>query len=144
MAIAGEPFVPQPEPPAGMIDTVFPRAFTTNTYGGNTQDTCPKIAPAKLARHGLDDWMFLNLECNPHAPHFVGADGLFFGVGTGRALPLPGIFRVVSRIEPNKWMYMGQYRLEPSPSLSPREWLWPSMHTVCISDTHLCRLLKLG
>ncbi|EPQ59832.1 hypothetical protein GLOTRDRAFT_29443, partial [Gloeophyllum trabeum ATCC 11539] len=56
------------------------RAFMSEYYGGNTQDTCPKIKRSRVAIHGLKDFMYLNLELNPYAPKSPGDPGFFFAL----------------------------------------------------------------
>lgn len=99
------------------------RTFTSKQWGGNTQATFPKIRPDMLARHGLDDFMFLNLYFNPHAPQSPGAPGLFFASSVHpEASAWPTIERVLVRLKSNCWLYVGQYQCTPAPSLTPEEW----------------------
>lgn len=62
-----------------ILDQSFPRLFISHLYGGDTQSTSPNIGKAKLAQHGLNDFMYANLLYQPHAPEVPGAPGLFFG-----------------------------------------------------------------
>ncbi|KAF8553940.1 hypothetical protein OG21DRAFT_1164436 [Imleria badia] len=104
-------------------DVTTSRIFTSKQWGGNTQSTFPSIRPDMLARHGLNDFMYLNLFFNPHAPQWPGAPGLFFDPGVDwEAHERPGIWRVLVRLKSNYWLYVGQYQCTPALSLSIEEW----------------------
>jgi len=105
-------------------DVTTTRSFTSRKWGGNTQSTFPKIGEDFLAQHGLDDFMYLNLLFNPHAPRWPGAPGLFFASSAagGEAGAWPTVQRVVVRLKTNTWLYVGQYRCTPAPSLTTDEW----------------------
>lgn len=104
-------------------DVTTTRTFTSKQWGGNPQLTFPSIRPDMLARHGLDDFMYLNLYFNPHAPQWPGAPGLFFACSihpeTSEWVPIE---RVLVRLKTNCWFYVGQYQCMPAPSLTPEEW----------------------
>lgn len=104
-----------------ILDQSFPRLFISHLYGGDTQSTSPNIGKAKLAQHGLNDFMYANLLYQPHAPEVPGAPGLFFGGGS--LDPWPGVHRLSSRIASGQWQYQGQYVLLPDQPLSRAEWL---------------------
>ena len=97
------------------------REFISHLYGGNTQQTFPKIKDSRLATHGLDDFMFPNLSYNPHAPEIPGAPGLFF-TSRSAGKEWPEVQRVVSRLQSGEWLYVGQYKLAPVESLTKEEW----------------------
>ncbi|KAF8135036.1 hypothetical protein EV363DRAFT_1396498 [Boletus edulis] len=104
-------------------DVTATRLFTSKTWGGNTQDTFPRIRQEMLDRHGMDDFMYLNLYLNPHAPQRPGAPGLFFTSSVNpNAREWPTIERVLVRLKTNRWFYVGQYQCTPAPSLTPEEW----------------------
>ncbi|KAF9223430.1 hypothetical protein BS17DRAFT_705387, partial [Gyrodon lividus] len=107
-------------------DVTTTRNFTSSKWGGNTQSTFPRIGEDFLARHGLDDFMYLNLLFNPHAPRWQGAPGLFFCPSVsgeaGEADEWLQIQRVVIRLDTSTWLYVGQYRCIPAPSLTADEW----------------------
>lgn len=104
-------------------DVTTTRLFTSKQWGGNTQSTFPNIRPEMLARHGLDDFMYLNLFLNPHAPQWPGAPGLFFTSSVNpTAHEWPKIERVLVRLKSNCWLYVGQYQCTPAPSLTTDEW----------------------
>lgn len=104
-------------------DVTTTRIFTSRQWGGNTQSTFPRIRPDMLARHGLDDFMYLNLFFNPHAPQWPGAPGLFFASSVNlEASEWPTIERVLVRLKANCWLYVGQYQCTPTLSLTPDEW----------------------
>lgn len=104
-------------------DVTTTRAFTSKQWGGNTQSTFPSIRPDMLARHGMNDFMYLNLFFNPHAPQSPGAPGLFFASSVcPEADEWPSIERVLVRLKSNRWLYVGQYQCAPAPSLTPEEW----------------------
>ncbi|KIJ62787.1 hypothetical protein HYDPIDRAFT_29938 [Hydnomerulius pinastri MD-312] len=105
-------------------DVTTTRLFTSSKWGGNTQETFPFIGKPFLDRHGLDDFMYLNLLYNPHAPRWPGAPGLFFGssVRGADADEWPKIQRTIVRLKTNVWLYVGQYKCTPAPSLTSDEW----------------------
>jgi hypothetical protein len=120
-SIGHEPYpIPLDEPIAGVTVT---REFLAFLYGGNTQQTFPSIAAEKFEVHGLDDFMYPNLDFNPCAPQRPGAPGLFFKAACGQpADDWPTVQRVITRIDSNVWHYVGQYKMAPSVSLTKEEW----------------------
>lgn len=105
----------------GSQDLTVSRDFMATKYGGSMQSTCPSIGKQHLEDHGMNDFMYLHPNYQPHAPQVPGACGLFMGLsGLGRTWPI--LQRVFTRIESNVWQYMGTYHLTPSPSLTPSEW----------------------
>lgn len=91
-------------------DVTTTRNFTSKQWGGNTQST-------------FDDFVYLNLLSNPHAPQWPGAPGLFFASSVNPdAKECPEIDRVLVRLKSNCWLYVGQYQCTPAPSLTPDEW----------------------
>ncbi|KAH6873707.1 hypothetical protein BKA70DRAFT_281893 [Coprinopsis sp. MPI-PUGE-AT-0042] len=100
-----------------------PRAFTSKTYGGAIQRTCPKIKAEKLALHGFDNFMFLNDDLHPLAPQVPGAPGIFINIAGGRRDKLMRVFvRMKGAVSPPIWWYMGQYELRDSQALTKEEW----------------------
>lgn len=106
-------------------DVTTTRNFTSSRWGGNTQETFPSIRKALLDQHGLNDFMYLNLFFNPHAPQWPGAPGLFFGSSVSEEGPSdwPEIQRVLVRLDTSSWLYVGQYQMTPAPCLTPDEWI---------------------
>ncbi|KAK0448079.1 hypothetical protein EV421DRAFT_1706116, partial [Armillaria borealis] len=102
-------------------DVVVDRRFMSKVYGGNPQETFPQVAQKFLREHHMDDFMYLNLNMNPHAPQVPGAPGLFFDADVP-VDALSKIRRVFSRINSKQWEYMGQYKMEPVASLTTDEW----------------------
>ncbi|KAG6907589.1 hypothetical protein DXG01_008309 [Tephrocybe rancida] len=102
------------------------RTFTSSIYGGNPQQTFPKISKANYARHPYRDFMFINLTLNPYAPQRPGHAGLFYRT---RASALPQELRVFIRIDDNVWLYLGQYELIPAAPLTKQEWATKSNET---------------
>ncbi|KAJ8483348.1 hypothetical protein ONZ45_g14627 [Pleurotus djamor] len=106
-------------------DVLFDRQLLSNLYGGNKQETFPHPREEQRALHGIDDFMCLNYEMNPNAPEFPGCPGFFFTVGSkhaGEGERSPGPYRLITRFEPSKWGYLGQYQLSPNKSLTKEEW----------------------
>ncbi|KIY49580.1 hypothetical protein FISHEDRAFT_29173, partial [Fistulina hepatica ATCC 64428] len=60
------------------VDVIAPRTFLSHYYGGNRQETFPKVREEKVAEHGFNDFMYPNLLFNPMAPQVPGFPGLFF------------------------------------------------------------------
>ena len=100
----------------------FKRAYISHLYGGNTQATFPEPSVEKVEWHGLNDWIFLSLDFNPHAPTRPEHSGLFFSE-EGRATETQHtIERTFVLVESGNWVYMGQYKMEPGISLSTDLW----------------------
>ncbi|KAJ8519980.1 hypothetical protein ONZ45_g3109 [Pleurotus djamor] len=106
-------------------DVLFSRSRISSLYGGNTQQTFPRTSEKQRALHGIDDFMCLNYDMNPNAPEFPGCPGFFFTIGWEHAEEgerWPGPYRLITRFEPSKWGYLGQYQLSPNKSLTKEEW----------------------
>ncbi|KAI0686135.1 hypothetical protein C8Q76DRAFT_761790 [Earliella scabrosa] len=107
--------------PAEISERGFRRAYIASLYGGNIQETFPHPRKDMLEWHKLDDWMFLTLDYNPHAPTRPGFSGLFFS--GGRAVDnWTAIQRTFVRLKPSHWVYMGQYRMRAGTSLTSTLW----------------------
>ncbi|KAF9442451.1 hypothetical protein P691DRAFT_779407 [Macrolepiota fuliginosa MF-IS2] len=102
-------------------DVAVPREFLSSIYGGNSQETFPKIAKRFVDQHHLEDFMYPSLDYNPAAPQVPGAPGLFLKT-SGPAWEWDRIQRVITRIASGAWQYMGQYSLRPVASLTIHEW----------------------
>ncbi|KAK0492801.1 hypothetical protein EDD18DRAFT_1079208 [Armillaria luteobubalina] len=115
-------------------DVTVDRRFMSQFWGGNTQETFPTIAQKFLDIHHMDDFMYLNLNMNPHAPQMPGAPGLFFSSLSDEGdaeWSRSGIHRVFSWIDSGKWQYMGQYTMERAAPLTMEE--WSRQHYVVVS-----------
>lgn len=99
----------------------FNRQYISHLYGGGHQDTNPHPRKNLLEWHGLDDWMFLSLDYNPHAPTKPGFSGLLFHAGKATD-DWTTIQRTFVRLKPKEWVYMGQYQLKAGPSLTSATW----------------------
>lgn len=123
-----EPFPIPPDIDAAMVDAYFSRWYLCNVYGGSPVDTFPTIRKELLDKHGLDDFMYPNLDMNPFGPQIPGSPGLFFGIATpgeiedSEDIDDSRAYRVISRLEAGKWQYQGQYRMAFALPLSPQEW----------------------
>ncbi|KAI0751876.1 hypothetical protein C8Q80DRAFT_604142 [Daedaleopsis nitida] len=110
--------------PKAIAEYGFHRPYIHKLYGGNPRDTFPKIGKEWLKWHGLDDWAFLSLAFEPHAPTRPGYPGLHFSSlraresWEGTARPL----RTFVRVRDHKWVYMGQYKYSPGRSLTTDAW----------------------
>ncbi|KAN0093024.1 hypothetical protein V8E55_003808 [Tylopilus felleus] len=101
------------------VDATATRAFTSRIWGGSMQTTFPRIG--NRFTHGLDDFMYVSLLYDPHAPRWPGSPGLLFRFrDDGRAWPKT--MRVIVRLRRNAWQYMGQYELTAAPPLTLEEW----------------------
>ncbi|KAJ8483343.1 hypothetical protein ONZ45_g14633 [Pleurotus djamor] len=104
------------------------RKVISGLYGGNPQEAFPRPSKQKIARHGIRDFMCLNYDWHPNAPKFPGAPGFYFAVGDVHAEDCDvglksGPHRLITKFEPAKWQYLGQYRAIPSKSLTKEEWM---------------------
>ena len=88
------------------------------------QMTFPQPRKDMIEWHGLDDWAFLTLEYNPHTPTRPGFSGLFFtGAKAGDDwMTSEDVLRLFVRTKPSNWVYMGQYKMTPGPSLTSHLW----------------------
>ena len=104
--------------PKEIAEKPFTRRYISNMYGGGTEDTFPHPRKDLLDLHGFKHWAFLSLEYNPHAPTKPGHSGLFFK--SERALEgwREEVMRIFVRFGPAKWVYMGQYKMQPGISLT--------------------------
>ncbi|KAF8888971.1 hypothetical protein CPB85DRAFT_1231587, partial [Mucidula mucida] len=89
------------------------------TYCSSGKDSHVKHPEAKRRR----DFMCLQMQWNPNGPLIPGAPGLFFGRGredvwTADMSPLS----VLICLQSNQWLYLGEYKLGKSPTLTTREW----------------------
>ncbi|KAF9457402.1 hypothetical protein BDZ94DRAFT_1273316 [Collybia nuda] len=125
-------------------DVTVTRQFMSDVYGGSSMETSPKISEKKLALHGLDDFMYLNLNLNPQAPQFPGAPGLFFDVDSDPGSPPsedvddPIPRRLFSRLTSAIWLYCGQYEIRQVLSLTKEEWAIQSPKVRNAWATQLC------
>ena len=115
--------VPLPKP---IAEFGFSRAYISHLYGGNPQDVFPPPSRDKVEWHGLDDWAFLSLEWNPHAPTRPGCSGLYFTMDSAATCDeratLEQVKRTFVRLGPNRWIYLGQYAFTPGVSLTAALW----------------------
>ncbi|KAH9483251.1 hypothetical protein JR316_0005355 [Psilocybe cubensis] len=102
-------------------DVSVSRQFLSSVYGGGPQDVFPLIGAAKLAQHGIKNFMYVNVESHSHAPQFVGNPGLFFVTEQPPEI-FDDLYYTFVRLSSAEWLYVGIYCLMPSPSLSKEEW----------------------
>ena len=115
-----------------IAEYTFSREYIANLYGGNIQQVFPRSKQDKLDVHCLDDWFFIRLDYNPHAPARPGRSGLYLCSDNGiDFLPTPR--RTFIRFSDSHWMYMGQYRVKPRGVLASSRWteLKPRVSTCC-------------
>ncbi|KAF8954255.1 hypothetical protein BDZ97DRAFT_1977970, partial [Flammula alnicola] len=75
------------------------RLFMAKVYGGNMQETIPKVAAKFVAVHGMNDFMYINKDFQPVAAIIPCAPGLFLGTEPG---PDYGrVMRVISKLSRN-------------------------------------------
>lgn len=118
--------------PSALLSATTTRKELTAQFGGSSYTLLQKIAPERTAVHGYKRFLCPMLEMNPHAPQVPGAHGLMFRsgddddvfggeggggkVGSRKEIVLVGIGG-------GKWLYMGEYELQKSDSLSTQEYL---------------------
>ncbi|RPD55119.1 hypothetical protein L227DRAFT_313929 [Lentinus tigrinus ALCF2SS1-6] len=108
--------------PQEIAEFPLPRAYIVHLYGGNLQSIFTEPRKDLVEWHGLKDWAFLTLDWNPHAPTRPGCSGLFFCGARQNTDDMPDPMRTFVRIQPGKWVYMGQYRFRPGKSLTAEHW----------------------
>ena len=109
-----------------MMNFTFKREYLHRLYGGNPQETFPVPKPMKVAITGVRSFMCLVLKYNLHAPVVPGNPGLFCGSEATTGWSWDTVERVIVRVRnttPALWQYMGEYRLYPSESLTPAEYI---------------------
>ncbi|KAF7433766.1 hypothetical protein PC9H_005731 [Pleurotus ostreatus] len=112
--------------PDDIKQACFSRNFLCNLYGGNIRKTFPfdnKDDDDLVRGVPKNEFMYPNLNYNPHLPLIPGAPGLYsqanYPAGAG---PWPRIQRVMVRVRVGVWQYMGHYELIPTTSLTRDEW----------------------
>lgn len=113
--------------PDDILKLAVPREFISSIYGGNPQETFPLIGKRFVDQHGLNDFMYPNLDYNPAAPRVPGSPGLFFKTTPEREDKKMtnhdlSVYRVITRLGTGKWLYMGQYSLTETRPLTVSEW----------------------
>ena len=108
----------------------FSRYFFAQRFGGSFVDTFPRPSAKMLKKHGINDWAFLSLLYNPHAPQVPGAPGLFYVIGDTHA-EAPWTKRIFVRLDDDKWLYVGQYAFTPVASLTVAEYKLSSPKVRC-------------
>ncbi|KAF9041085.1 hypothetical protein BDZ89DRAFT_1060383 [Hymenopellis radicata] len=115
--------------PMDQADASVPasRAFFAKYFGGPPQGTYCSSGKDFLVKHPeakrRRDFMCLKMQWNPNGPLIPGAQGLFFGRGredvwTADMSPLS----VLIFLQSNQWLYLGEYKLGKSATLTTREW----------------------
>ncbi|KAL6304143.1 hypothetical protein BKA93DRAFT_311282 [Sparassis latifolia] len=106
-------------------DTAVTRSFISKHFGGTERETFPRIKPGKLATHGYDNLMCINLLYAPYAPKKPGYPGLFFQM-TPAVEPWSQKRShtqvLFVRLRTNEWLYVGLYQQIAVASLTPEEW----------------------
>lgn len=98
----------------------FSRYYISSLYGGGTRAAFPVVKKEKADIHGINNFCFVNLELNPHAPQHPGAPGLYFRTYTA-AEAITEDKRLFVRLDSDKWLYCGTYRFFPSAPLTAVE-----------------------
>lgn len=134
----------------GIEGTAFPRAFLSDTWGGNRVATFPTIGSKKMKEHPYRNFCYPNSDYNPvsnrlsiksnlftdvrhysqAAPLIAGAAGLMFfpdgiDVDIDDNEEDPTEYRLIVKLpqSPAIWIYAGQYRMLLTASLTKAEWL---------------------
>lgn len=112
-----------------MRDVTVSRVFMSQTYGGSSQCTFPKISDKmkRKGNHTYDDFMYLPDDYQPEAPQIPGAPGLWLNVssesaGTWYKGQVMRLFTRIAITPVALWLYQGQYELKPVKSLTKEEW----------------------
>ncbi|TBU29180.1 hypothetical protein BD311DRAFT_661819 [Dichomitus squalens] len=97
-------------------------------FGGNTMETFPRPSAQRIAAHGYNNFMCINLLWNPHGTQIPGHGGLFFEttVWPGdpwTANPKHSAVQVLfTRVSQGKWLYLGEYELSDARPLTVEQW----------------------
>ncbi|KAJ6454286.1 hypothetical protein C8R47DRAFT_953224, partial [Mycena vitilis] len=105
-----------------ILDVTVRRDFMAQEYGGNPQETYPKIGKAFVEKTGLKYFMYLNLLHNPHCPEIPGAPGLLFDASYKKDKPEDMGEILFARLDQAVWQYQGQYVLARADDLTIAEW----------------------
>ncbi|KAG5639135.1 hypothetical protein H0H81_006394 [Sphagnurus paluster] len=122
-----------------MQDFTVRREVMASHFGGGAVATTPVIGKKFFDKHGLDDFMYPNLDLNPHAPEVPGYPGLFFGCnGPDVQDKRPQVYRLITRLASAVWQYQGQYLLASAPPLTKAEWAYqsPKVHDTWARGIH--------
>ncbi|KIK69096.1 hypothetical protein GYMLUDRAFT_67790 [Collybiopsis luxurians FD-317 M1] len=119
-------------------DKAVSRDFMSKTFGGNTQDTFPRIRRETINEHGLANFMYLSKDYNPMTPTVPGTPGLFFShdpfglpnVNTtakelqGAEFPEWAKVKqiVLTRLKSGQWIYVGKYKMSFCKAITVGEW----------------------
>ncbi|OCH92594.1 hypothetical protein OBBRIDRAFT_886095 [Obba rivulosa] len=98
--------------------------YIHNLYGGSFVDTFPKPNKKMLDLHGLNDWMMLSTDFNPHAPLNSGDPSPFFSSEAENGKIWPQTQRVFVMLRSGVWLYMGFYKMYPADSLTRQEYMF--------------------
>ncbi|KAJ7755165.1 hypothetical protein B0H16DRAFT_730995 [Mycena metata] len=116
--------------PADLKDVSARRDFMSIFFGGNRQSTCPTITKKSYRTTGYRYFMYPSLVQNPDAPMIPGAPGLFLDAAGWPASECDKDWaseaynmKVLTRLGAHDFLYMGEYAIRPSDSLTRAEWL---------------------
>ena len=120
-------------------------------FGGNTMETFPRPSAARIAQHGYDNFMCINLLWNPHGPQIPGHGGLFFETTVWPGDPWTANAKhsavqvLFTRLAQGKWLYLGEYELSGATPLTVEQ--WDGMHETVrdsrVRSLLLCRELSI-
>ena len=105
------------------------RLFMSVEYGSSAVAAFPSIAAARVKVHGYNDFMFMSVKWHPNAPARPGEPGLWYNPTALSDMSIDGdstIQRLFVCLDQSKWLYFGQYKLAPAPSLTQTEWVLQS------------------
>ncbi|KAJ7031157.1 hypothetical protein C8F04DRAFT_709302 [Mycena alexandri] len=116
--------------PAHLMHVSARRDFMSIYYGGDCQSTFPPITAESYTRTGYRYFMYPNLVQNPDAPMIPGAPGLFLYAAGWSANECNKEWatkaynlKVLTRLGTHDFLYMGEYAIRPSDSLTQAEWM---------------------
>lgn len=109
-------------------EAMVTRLFMSAEYGGNPVKTFSTPKESFLRRHGMNDFMYVNTDYQPHAPEVPGAPALWFDCEVATIAYINK--RTLTKIQDtesehnDKWLYVGHYDDMPAdpPFLTVEEW----------------------
>jgi len=123
-----------------ILDATVTRDFMSHRFGGSNCSCFPRIKQERVDEHGYNDFMYLNLDLNPHAPQVPGAPGLYFEPGKSDPdFEWADPQRLYSRITGGAWQKMGIYQMTRSSPLSIEELARGDMRKVRFSSRILTK-----
>ncbi|THH18602.1 hypothetical protein EW146_g2424 [Bondarzewia mesenterica] len=114
-----------PEIDAKILTQTVGRNFMATTYGGHPEDMRVYIEDLEQQIHSWrESYLYLSTMHHPHLPHRPGAPGLYITAAGSFEDPSAwtGRHQLSVCLQPDRWLYMGQYEFVEAAPLTAMEW----------------------